>query len=180
MNSGKTIDVAVDLTFGDLYKATLGISIYFLRYLIGGIALIAVAWAVCFAASASHSSWSDNADALSQWLFPLVVGAVPTALILIPIVPLFRVKQLLRAEGMDGKRHYVFSDEGIRIESRLANADVKWPAYRQVRETRQYFLLYAAPGFANIVPKRNFSGDAAVAEFRSLVRTKVKKFSLRK
>ena len=41
MNTTKTIDVDFDLTFADLYKATLAISIYVLRYLIWGIAIIA-------------------------------------------------------------------------------------------------------------------------------------------
>ena len=179
MNTTKTIDVDFDLTFADLYKATLAISIYVLRYLIWGIAIIAALWAICFAAGSMHYSWSYNADALAQWLMTFVIGAVPTALILIPVVAFVRVKQMLRAEGSDGKRHYVFSEAGIKIESQVANADVKWEAYRQVRETRKYFLLYAAPGFANVVPKSCFSDPDSIADFRSLVRARVRKFKLR-
>src|SRR5260370_19928307 len=179
MDTANLIEVDVDLTFGDLYRATLGMSIYVLRFLIGAIVIATALWLIFFVSGSLGYPWSPDAGAIAQWLFPFVIGAIPTALILIPLVPLFRVKKLLRVEGMDGKRHYVFSDEGIRVESRLANADAKWAAYLQARETRRYFLLYAAPGFANVVPKRFFSTDASIAAFRSLVRGLVRKFKLR-
>jgi hypothetical protein len=179
MSTVNPIEVDVDLTFGDFYKANLGMSLYFLRYLIGAVAIAALLWASCLAVSLSRYAWSDNADSLAQWLFPLVVGAVPTVLILVPTVSFIRAKQMLRPERDDGKRQYLFSEEGIKVQARLANADVKWEAFRQVRETRRYFLLFAAPGFANVVPKRCFPSDTSVSEFRSLVRRQVRKFKLR-
>jgi len=178
MSTVNPIEVDVDLTLGDFYKANLGMSLYFLRYLIAAVTMAAVLWAICLAASFSRYAWRDNADALAQWLFQVVVVAVPTVLILVPTVPLIRAKQMLRPGRDDGKRHYVFSEDEIKVESLLASAEVKWEAFRQVRETRQYFLLYAAPGFANVVPKRCFPSDTSIGEFRSLVRRHVRKFKL--
>ena len=179
MSTLKPTEVDVDLTLGDFYKANLGMSLYFLRYLIGAVAIAAALWATCLAVGFSRNAWSDNADSLAQWLFPVVVGAIPTVLVLVPTVPLIRAKQMLRSGRDDGKRHFVFSEDEIKVESRLASAEVKWEAFRQVRETRQYFLLYAAPGFANVVPKRCFPSDTSIAEFRSLVRGHVRKYKLR-
>jgi hypothetical protein len=119
------------------------------------------------------------AETIEAWTLPLVMGGIPTLIILVPLVAFVRSWRMLRAVGMDGKRHYVFSGDGILIRSRLASADVKWEAYLEVRETRRYFLLYAAPGFANVLPKHCFIDQASVAEFRSLVRTHARKFRLR-
>jgi len=180
MDTRKLIVVDVNLSFGDLYKATLRMSVYALRYLLGAIVLLALLYVMCLFAGKAGTSWSADADALGQWLFPLLVGAIPTAVIMIPLVAFIRIKMLLRTEGADGKRRYTFSDEGIRIESRLANAEVKWLAFRQVRESRNYFLLYIAMGLANVLPKRFFPDQASVQEFRSLVRAHVRKAKLRR
>jgi YcxB-like protein len=179
METHRPIVVDVNLGFADLYKATLRMSVYALRYLLGAIVLLVVLYAICFVVATAQISSSANADALGQWLFPLLIGAVPTVIIMIPLVAFVRVKMLLRTEGADGKRRYTFTDAEIRIESRLANAEVKWPAFRQVRESKNYFLLYIAMGLANVLPKRFFSDQASVEEFRSLVRAHVRKVKLR-
>jgi hypothetical protein len=129
MDNAKTIEVDVDLSFADFYKANLGLSVYSLRHLIGLILLVTIVWLICFAAGFSSYSWSENADALAQWLFPVIVGAISTFLILVPTVPFFRAKQMLRSDGDDGKRHYTFSENGIKVESRLGSANVKWASY---------------------------------------------------
>ena len=179
MNTLKSIEVDFDLTFGELYRATLSIMLYVLRYLVVGVAALGAVYAVCLIIGSQRYSWSSDADALAEWLFPFMIGSVPTVLILIPIVVLVRTKQVLRVEGGHGKRCYVFSEEEIAITSGVASAKVKWDAYMQVRETSRYFLLYAAPGFANVVPKRYFPTQDDVAELRAIVRKKVRKFKLR-
>ena len=178
MSLAKTIEVNFDMTFADLYKGTLAASIYVFRYLIRAICVLVALWAACIAVGALHNDLSDSADALAQWLFPFVVGSVPTALILIPAVPFVRVRKMLRTEGVKGYRRYIFSEDGVQIESNVANASAKWAAYIQIRETRKYFFLFAAPGFANILPKRCFLDESAIAEFRSLVRSHVQRAHL--
>src|SRR5215472_12536550 len=97
---------------------------YNLRYLIGTVAFSAVLYVLCLVIEATEVSWSANADALSQWLSLFVIGAVPTTLVMIPLVALVRTKRVFRAEGEDGKRRYSFSGEEVKIESQLAKADV--------------------------------------------------------
>lgn len=179
MSLEKTIEVNVDMTFADLYKGTLAASIYVLRYLVRGICVVVALWGASVALGSIHNALSGDAEAWSQWLFPFVVGSVPTALILIPAIPFIRVKKMLRTEGLGGNRRYVFSEDGIQIESQIATATAKWVAYQQVRETREYFLLFAAPGFANILPKRCFLNKSEMAEFRALVRSHVRRSRLR-
>lgn len=179
MNTLKTIEVDFDLTFGELYRATLSIMLYVLRYLVLGIVALGTIYAVCSIVGSKLYSWSPDAGALADLLFPFVIGSVPTALIFIPVVAFVRAKQMLRSEGGHGRRHYVFSEEGIEVESNVASAKVKWAAYMQVRETGQYFLLYAAPGFANVVPKRHFPNPDTISAFRAIVRRQARKFRLK-
>lgn len=174
-----TIEVDFDLSFAELYGATLSILIYVLRYLLSGIVGLGVVAAACFALGARDSSWSPDAYAAADWLFIVLIGSVPTVLVPIPITALVRTRQMLKAEGGRAKRRYVFSDEEITIRSEVANASVKWAAYGQVRETSRYFLLYSAPGFANVVPKRYFPSPDSVTAFRNIVRAHARKFSLR-
>jgi hypothetical protein len=178
MDLAKTIVVNVDLSLGELYRATIRIMAYALRYLIGAGAFLAVVYVLCLVIEATQPSWNSNAVGLGQWLFPVVIAGVPTMLVMIPIVALMQTRKVLRAEGEDGKRRYTFSGEGVKIESRLANADVKWLAFKQIRESRNYFLLYSALGFASVLPKRCFPDLASMESFRSLVRTNVKKAAL--
>jgi hypothetical protein len=180
MDLGKQTVIDADLSFLDFYRATLRMSVHVLRYLIGAIVCGLALYILCLIAESMHSSWSIQAEAIGQWISPLLVGAVPTAIVLIPLVAFVRVKMLLRGEGVDGKRRYTFSNEGVRIETRLANGQAKWLAFRQVRESKRYFLLYSAPGLAHVIPKRYFHDNTSMEEFRSLLRAHIKKAKLRK
>jgi hypothetical protein len=178
MDTDKPIVVDVDLGFGDLYKATLRISVYVLRYLVGAVALLVLLYGISLIVGSGRTSWGISADALAQWLYPVLVGAVPTTIVMIPLMAFLRARMFLRAAGGDGKRRYSFSRDVVKIESRLANAEVKWPAFLQVRESRNCFLMYSAPGLANILPKRFFPDRASMEEFRSLVRANVRRAKL--
>jgi hypothetical protein len=180
MNTAKTIEVSFDMNFGDLYKGTLAASIYVLRYLIRAVLVVGALYVFCFAAGSIRNPWRCNADAVAGWLLPYLIGIVPTTLILVPLIPFVRLRRMVRTPGMEGKRIYIFSDDGIRFESELGTTTVKWEAYGQVRETRNYFLLFATPGFANILPKRYFSNKDQINDFRSLVRDHLRKFKLRR
>ena len=173
------IEVDVDLGLRELFRASLSIMIYNLRYLIGGVAILAAIYVASVLAASSDTAAAGIAEAIESLTLPLLLGGLPTVVILIPVFAFVRSRQVLKAEGMDGKRHYVFSDAGIAVQSRLASAEVKWEAYSQVRETRHYFLLYAAPGFANVISKRSFANQSSIAAFRSLVRAHARKVKLR-
>jgi len=178
MDPQPAVEVDIDLTLLDLFRAGLSIMIYYLRFLICGFVLI-----FCVSVTSLIFTMSDPppriAETIESWTLPVVVGGIPALIVLVPLVTFIRSWRVLKAEGMDGRRHYTFSDEGIVLQSRMANANVKWEAYMKVRETRRYFLLYAAPGFANVVPKRCFNNQTGIVAFRSLTRAHAREFKLR-
>jgi len=74
---------------------------------------------------------------------------------------------------------YSLSDDVISQESAVGRAEVLWTAFVRARETRDLFLLYINKNLAHVIPKRAFSGENELAEFRGLLRRHLKNVSLR-
>jgi hypothetical protein len=68
---------------------------------------------------------------------------------------------------------YIFSASGVLAESYAGRSDLKWTAYRRIRETSKYLLLYTSPRVAGTLPKRCFASENDIRFFRELVRASV-------
>lgn len=180
MDSLPKIEVEFDLTFGETYRAVFRMALLALRYLILLIGLAVLVFLICLVIDNTHSGWRNGAGAVDMWLYPYLIGAVPTVILLIPLVTLFRVWLIRRTPSVSGKRRYTFTDDGIRIEFGSATSDLKWTFYTRIQETTAFFLLYVTGSFCNIVPKRCFADSAQLDSFRSLVRARASKYSLQK
>ena len=179
MNSSMRIEVEFDLTFGETYRALLRMALFALRYLILLVGLAVLTFLGCLFIYNSNSYWRNTAEALDEWLYPLLIGAVPTLVLLIPLVTLVRVWMVRRTPSISGRRRYTFSDQGIKIEFGEATSDLKWPFYRRIKETTAFFPLYVTGSFCNIVPKRCFVDSAQLDSFRTLIRAHAQKYSLK-
>jgi len=179
MSSSENIELQVDLRFGELYRATLLMAIRGLRYL--WIALVALV--VLYAAGILYiwlvGPLNESVFGIEQWVATVLVGGVPTAILLTPIVIYIRARQFFRAEAGSLTRRYVFSSSGIDVQSPQVSAQVQWSAVREVRENRKFFFLYLLPTMANVLPKRCFASDATLNDFRTTIRANVKKTRLR-
>jgi hypothetical protein len=180
MNSLPKIEVDFDLTFGETYRAVFRMLLSALKYLILLVCLAVLTFLICLFIYNSNSSWRLGAEAVAEWLYPFLVGAVPTTIVMIPFVSLVRVWIIRRTPSVSGKRRYTFSDEGIKIEFDSATSELKWPFYTRIKETAAFFLLYVTGSFCNIVPKRSFVDSAQLDSFRSLVRARARKYNLKK
>jgi hypothetical protein len=172
------IEVDVDLPFRDLFWAMVRISLSATRHL---LVFLGLALAFCVLAELYQIlplPESQLAKDVAGTLWPLALGAL-FVIVFIPAIAAIRSRRVLRLEGNHGHRRYIFSPVGVSIQSPLASAEAKWPAYIRATETRSYFLLYSAPGFANVLPKRCFTNATEIAEFRGLVRQKIPKSTLR-
>jgi len=171
------IELNVDLPFRDLFWAMFRMSLLAVRYLLGLVGLAFVVYLLAQLYQLLPLPQSELAEYLGSLLQPFVIGS-SIIVVLIPSLAAVRTRRVLRAEGMHGRRHYVFTPEEILIESPLANATVKWPAYIRAKETRSLFLLYSAANFASVLPKRCFTNGTDIAAFRDLVRQKIAKSAL--
>ena len=70
-------------------------------------------------------------------------------------------------------RTVTFSDEGLRSERASSTVEAKWSSFVKFKETKNLFLTYQSRDVIGIVPKRAFPNAEAVAQFRSLLASKL-------
>jgi hypothetical protein len=68
------------------------------------------------------------------------------------------------------------NEETLNFKSVTYESSLQWQFFIQAIETKNIFMLYQAKALFNMLPKRAFSSDEQMAEFRELVRTKIAKF----
>jgi hypothetical protein len=178
MNSPSPIAVKFELSFGEMFSAVFRSAVGALRVLFilefVGLLLFAISGFV----AASESSWSHNASVLEDWIAPILVGAIPTTLLFVPLVCLARTWMIFRSSSLGGVRSYFFSDSGIRVATELTVSELQWAFYRYVVETKASFCLYFSWSMCNVIPKRAFATTDDMEIFRFFVRTHVKKYKL--
>ena len=172
------VEVNFELPFWELFRASLLVVAYTLRYIIGALVVLLVICVASLIVYNSDSPWASWAGLLWNFLPPVLVGGWPTLILLAPIMTFVRSRAAFKRSG-GGSQRCVFSEDGIRVESSIGNADLKWKAFSRVRESRKFFFLYSTPNYAVLIPKRAFADKSAEAQLRSLIRTHVPKFKLR-
>jgi len=68
-------------------------------------------------------------------------------------------------------------EEKIKSKTVDCESSVQWRLFIKAIETKNLFMLYPAKACFNMIPKRAFSSDQQMDEFRELLRTKIEKFS---
>jgi hypothetical protein len=176
------LNVAFHLTLSDIYKATaaimrsaraklliVGSVVTIISLLAGGFALARVVMGL------PPPPGIDSLPAVWGIIFP------PLFMFLVCYVsPYFGARSLYKNNAnFKGEIRYSFSDDGVTIEVTTARSELQWSSFVQVRETRDFFLLFVRKTMAHIVVKRAFASQEEIAEFRDLVRRHVKKTLLR-
>ena len=64
-------------------------------------------------------------------------------------------------------------EEGVDVRDATGEGKLDWKAWMKFRETRQFFLLYPAARLVMLIPKRAFTGQEQIAEFRELLKRKL-------
>jgi hypothetical protein len=68
---------------------------------------------------------------------------------------------------------YWADEEGVSWQTANSDATLKWPGLIKFRETRNLFLLYTANRAGCLIPKRAFTDESQVKEFRELLDRKI-------
>jgi hypothetical protein len=168
MSQPRTIGVRVELSLAELYRANLWVCG---RFEPKRVAALLVSIAFLGAMIWKLLSSSEN-DVLAQ-LSP-VVGWVLFPALLLGVTfgaPYFVMRtQARRNPKILQPSDYSFSERGVEITGTFGKSAVFWTAFDKVRETKEFFLLYILPRRAYPLPKRCFSSDAEISEFRELLR----------
>ena len=178
MAPDKLIEVDGQLTFSEIYKGSLRTTLHTTRFVLAPVLALA---AFSLGSLSYEMMGGDRDSAFVYWGEVLIsmLYAAPFILVLVLLIPFVRSRRVYKAEQMSGRRRYLFSPDGIAVETPLGNATVKWGAYRYVIEAAKLFLLYAQANFANIVPKRCFRNEDEISAFRALAKEKLPRSKFR-
>jgi hypothetical protein len=64
-------------------------------------------------------------------------------------------------------------EEGFGMQTTNSDTTIKWPALIKFRETRNLFLVYPSKRMFYLIPKRAFTDESQVKEFRELLDRKI-------
>jgi hypothetical protein len=68
---------------------------------------------------------------------------------------------------------HVFSDKGITTRSSLGSSTTSWQVFHKIVETPRYFLCYEARNVTSLIPKRNFTDQQHIQNFRAIIQANV-------
>jgi hypothetical protein len=75
----------------------------------------------------------------------------------------------------DGEHVFRVTEEGAESVTGVGQAKVDWKAFLRYRETGRFFLLHLGPRQFVSLPKRAFTSDQELIDFRNLLKRKVKR-----
>jgi hypothetical protein len=109
-----------------------------------------------------------------SWSVVIAVFAVFTILqVFLPFI--IHRKVYYRNPRLFGMRTVTFSDDGLESENQLAHVEIKWSSFEKFKETKNLFITFQTKDVVGIVPKRAFPNQEAVAQFRNLLASKVRR-----
>ena len=98
-------------------------------------------------------------------IFGLVVGGLP-------YIQQWQLSRVYRhTPSLQHEQTHEFSDEGFRMRNPLANTLVRWDAFVEVFETKEFLLLYISRSMAYFLPKRAVKSAEDLTGLRSFLRT---------
>jgi hypothetical protein len=108
----------------------------------------------------------DNFEIFFCPIFPLVILGV------FLFAPLSAARKLQQDEKLFSRAEYEFSEEQIIIRNAFTETKNTWSMYAKVLETKTHFLLFFSinKNMFNYIPKRAFSSEAELTDFRNFLR----------
>ena len=75
--------------------------------------------------------------------------------------------------SLQHEQTHEFSEEGFRLSNPLSNTLIRWDAFVDALETREFFLFYISPSIAYFLPKRAVPTHPELQELRVLLRAQL-------
>jgi hypothetical protein len=172
MSNGGLVTVFAKLGYWDAYWAAVILTLHLFKKVLLIFGIMAAMWLfLLVVAQLRPRSGVDWQQIITNDNRLLLVFLLPVVFVF--VLPLLSARKVLTDERVKKGVKYQFSDEGIRVESSVATADLQWVAFRRVIETRSAFLLLPTSNLAHTLPLRCFAGEADVKTARELFRMKI-------
>jgi hypothetical protein len=114
-------------------------------------------------------SVSEVASTVLPYL--LVLGGIVLAL---PLVQRWQLQRLYRqTPTWQEEQIHEFSEDGFRMKNPLSNTLMRWDAFVEVLETREFFLFFISRSMAYFLPKRAITAPDQLRDLRVLLETEL-------
>jgi len=130
--------------------------------LMGGVLLIMVTLYLYFKLAEGET------NSLISYLTPMLMGVLFISLPLLQAWLAWRSNPSLK----DAISCWA-DEEGFRLQMTNSDTTIKWPALIKFRETRNLFLVCPSKQICCLIPKRAFTDESQVKEFRELLHRKI-------
>ena len=163
------IAIQVQLTFWEVYWASVAITARQLRKLIWIWAIMASLFALVFVLGWLHPNPKPDYYRMVQDSKPLLcVFLIPVFLVFVS--PWLAARKSFRDSRFVHPTVFRFDENGIRIESSVGTSDLNWTIFTGSQETSRSFVLYITQMQTRIIPKRCLADEAELRRFRDLIR----------
>jgi len=149
-------------TFKEFFEGSRNAARSFWTLSLGGVLLIMGTLYLYF----KHAEGETNSPISS--LTPLLMGVLFISLPLLQAWPAWRSNPSLK----DAISCWA-DEEGFGMQTTNSETTIKWPALIKFRGTRNPFLVYPSKRMCYLIPKRAFTNEGQVKEFRELLDRKV-------
>jgi len=167
MSSERHVEITVNLTANDLFRASMALSWKSLAHITALLGLLSALWV------ATDLYWPDSVHQLSSLTLLLIclTALVPPAYVWII---LHRSRKVLRDSRVyRNELDYVFTDNSVSACGPTYKGESDWSNVTRVHETRSFIMLFSPLRGMTILPKRCFPDASALNTFRELVRAHV-------
>ncbi len=150
------IQISYKLTKEEIYRGLVATSkSRFVTKLMTGFGLVMAA-AMLFIVSNRLANGGFAFSVTS--VFPLFLGIY--LLFLSEITAKFQVPNIIKTKNAFTEQVRVKIDKSaFRITGETSDSQIKWDKFAEIVETKEFFLLKASDGIANILPKRAFTEE---------------------
>jgi hypothetical protein len=115
-----------------------------------------------------NETLEGETNSLFSYLTPLLIGVLFISLPLLQAWLVWRSNPSVR-----GAITCWADEEGFYQQTMNSDLTVKWPALIKFKETRNLFLVYPSKQMCYLIPKRAFTNEGQVKEFRELLHQKI-------
>jgi len=151
-------------TFKEFFEGTRNATrVYLQMSFLGGILILYTLYAYT-----KNGTQEGATNTSFSYLMPFLMGVLFISLPLLQAVLVWRSNPSVR-----GAIICWADEEGFSQQTTNTDLTVKWPALIKFRETRNLFLIYPSKQMCYLIPKRAFTDESQVKEFRELLRRKI-------
>ena len=103
--------------------------------------------------------------------YVLILGGIVVAL---PLLQRWQLKRFYRhTPTWQQEQTHEFSAEGVHMSNSLSNSLMRWDAFVEAVETKEFILLYSSRSMAHFLPKRAITTPEQLRDLRALVETEL-------